>query len=344
MVHCVNYRLFCFLICAFCILAARVEADERLQLSKPIGCHLGTDCWIVNLVDRDAGPGVQDFKCSSYSYDGHKGIDIAIRDLAAMDDGVVVLAAAAGTVKGTRNHMDDIDVNKLKESAWAGNDCGNGLVIQHDGNWETQYCHLRRGSVQVTSGQQIAVGEILGYVGSSGRSEFPHLHLSVRHDGQVIDPFTADSVTADTLACGVTVSVNTLWDDSFVMRVADTMTAIYNTGFAPAAANPVVARAGQYNSKVLDDRSPAISFWADLFWVSENDQIIVRILGPEGELLGEYTDVPPRQQGRRFVKYGKKRETNRWPTGVYVGEVRLIRTREDGSVIEFFSSSSITVQ
>ena len=86
-------------------------------------------------------------------------------------------ATACPTAAGTNNRPPP------------GRDCGNGVVIDHDDGWQTQYCHLRRGSVGVTRGQAVARGDRLGVVGMSGRTQFPHLHLSVRRDGAVIDPF-----------------------------------------------------------------------------------------------------------------------------------------------------------
>ena len=53
-------------------------------LGLPIRCRPGEDCWLVNLVDVDPGPGRRDYACGKMTYDGHKGTDIAIRDLAVM--------------------------------------------------------------------------------------------------------------------------------------------------------------------------------------------------------------------------------------------------------------------
>lgn len=159
------------------------------QLGLPIDCRIGEDCWLVNLVDLDSGPGIRDFRCKAHSYDGHKGVDIAIRDLKAMQDGVAVVAAAPGVVRAVRDGMADKmpDAN-FRENA-KNRYCGNGLVMGHGGGWESQYCHLRRGSVRVKPGQKIRRGEELGMVGHSGMAEFPHVHFTVRRAGKVIDPF-----------------------------------------------------------------------------------------------------------------------------------------------------------
>jgi D-3-phosphoglycerate dehydrogenase len=47
----------------------------------------------------------------------------------------------------------------------AGRECGNGVVIAHEDGWETQYCHMRRGSVAVQPGERVARGQTLGLVG-----------------------------------------------------------------------------------------------------------------------------------------------------------------------------------
>jgi murein DD-endopeptidase MepM/ murein hydrolase activator NlpD len=61
-------------------------------------------------------------------------------------------------------------------------------VIVHDQGWETQYCHLKHGSISVKVGDTVQVGDVLGKIGLSGRTQFPHVHVSVRHNGTRIDP------------------------------------------------------------------------------------------------------------------------------------------------------------
>ncbi len=319
-------------------------ADEPPSLRQPVDCQLGNDCWIVNHVDRDSGTGVQDFMCSQFSYDGHKGVDFAIRDLAAMDDGVAVVASAGGVVQGVRNHMDDVNVNKLKDEVWAGLDCGNGMVIQHEGGWETQYCHMRRGSVIVAPGQRVAAGDVLGFVGNSGRAAFPHLHLSVRHDGQVIDPFAPGPDPEDPSSCISPSTVDPLWNEAFMAELPRSMTALYAHGFASSAIKPDEARAGQYETAKPHKLSPVLAFWADIYWIAGQDNIDVRIIGPDESVFAEHSVAQSHQQVRRFILVGKKRKTEPWPTGVYSGEIKVTRTLDDGSVQEFHQSGSVEIK
>ena len=174
-----------------------------LELSLPVDCEMGKQCYIQNFVDRDPGPDYADFTCGSLSYDGHKGTDFRVATLAEMEEGVAVIAAAPGRVRAIRDGVDDLGAKAFP----SGKDCGNAVVIAHDGGWETQYCHLRKGSVAVQGGDRVAAGAHLGLIGFSGNTAFPHLHFSVRKDGAPIDPFGAQEMTA---ACALP-DTDSLW-------------------------------------------------------------------------------------------------------------------------------------
>jgi murein DD-endopeptidase MepM/ murein hydrolase activator NlpD len=63
---------------------------------------------------------------------------------------------------------------------------GNHIVIKHGYGYETLYAHLSKYKAKV--GQRVKRGDVIGYVGSTGRSEAPHLHYEVHKGGQVINP------------------------------------------------------------------------------------------------------------------------------------------------------------
>jgi murein DD-endopeptidase MepM/ murein hydrolase activator NlpD len=63
---------------------------------------------------------------------------------------------------------------------------GNMVEIDHGGGITTRYAHLSQMSVQ--EGQQVGAGQIIGRVGSTGRSTGPHLHYETRIDGDAVDP------------------------------------------------------------------------------------------------------------------------------------------------------------
>jgi murein DD-endopeptidase MepM/ murein hydrolase activator NlpD len=97
----------------------------------------------------------------------HAGIDIAA------PAGTPVVAAAAGRVSAA-NYSST---------------AGNLVHIEHGGGVQTRYFHLQRSVVGV--GANVAQGQLIGYVGSTGRSTGPHLHWEVRINGQAIDPLQA---------------------------------------------------------------------------------------------------------------------------------------------------------
>lgn len=63
---------------------------------------------------------------------------------------------------------------------------GNHVVIRHGYGYETLYAHLSKYNCR--AGQRVKRGDIIGYVGSTGRSEGPHLHYEVHKDGKVVNP------------------------------------------------------------------------------------------------------------------------------------------------------------
>lgn len=138
-----------------------------------------------------------------YCYDGHDGTDFLLDGgFDAMDAGSAwVVAAADGVVL----EVEDGHYDRCHSSLETGDiDCdghpmiGNHVKLQHAGGVETWYWHFMKGSIVVSVGQEVACGEQLGLIGSSGRSAQPHVHFEV-HDGEgaVVDPF-AGSVTGPT--------------------------------------------------------------------------------------------------------------------------------------------------
>ena len=95
----------------------------------------------------------------------HEGMDFSAKNgtpIYATGDGVI--AKADNTASGYGNH----------------------IVIKHGYGYETLYGHLSK--YKVRAGQHVKRGDIIGYVGSTGRSEGPHLHYEVHKDGKVVNP------------------------------------------------------------------------------------------------------------------------------------------------------------
>lgn len=94
----------------------------------------------------------------------HEGIDIAAptgRPVRAAKAGVVITAAASGAY-------------------------GNLIVVDHGGGEQTRYAHLS--AFDVAKGTPVPIGQVIGRIGSTGRSTGPHLHFEIRIAGIAVDP------------------------------------------------------------------------------------------------------------------------------------------------------------
>ena len=212
------------------LLAAPADAAPPRDLALPIDCTPGSDCWVLRYVDHDPGSGVRDYMCGGLTGDGHKGTDIAIRDLAKMAAGVEVRAAAAGVVDALRDGMADVSVDEIGRQAVEGKECGNGIRLAHGDGWTTWYCHLRRGSLMVGQGDRVAQGQPLALVGLSGDSSFPHVHFDLRHGDAAVDPFVGMEPGA---ACGP--GRQPLWAADVMTQLSYHPVLLANAGFAVAA-------------------------------------------------------------------------------------------------------------
>jgi murein DD-endopeptidase MepM/ murein hydrolase activator NlpD len=96
----------------------------------------------------------------------------------AMHTGLDFRAAMGDPVRATAN-------GKVASSGWAGG-YGRMVEIDHGNGLSTRYGHLSEISVKV--GDQIKIGQVIGAVGSTGRSTGPHLHYETRIDGEAVDP------------------------------------------------------------------------------------------------------------------------------------------------------------
>lgn len=298
--------------------AAAPLAAQDIQLRPPLDCGpaANSPCIIQQFVDADPTSGSADYSCGALSYDGHKGTDFRVPTLADMAAGTDVLAAATGTVTATRDGMPDIAVTDPDAPDISGKECGNGLVIDHGNGWETQYCHLKSGSIAVSQGQAVEAGALIGQIGLSGETSFPHVHMSLRKDGAVVDPFdpvqsaTCDAVKPD------------LWDDAQtpLYRAGG----ILEAGFHDAIPDYADLKQGVIDTQTLTKDAPALVIWAYMFGSRPGDRVAFDIKGPQGWSFQNDADLD-RQQAEFFRASGKRSPPQGWPAGIYHGTVSLIR-------------------
>jgi hypothetical protein len=294
-------------------------APEGPRFALPLACVVGRSCEVQHYVDRDPGPGALDYRCGHRTYQGHNGVDIRIKDMAAQRAGVDVLAAAAGRVARLRDGVQDISVHAPGAPSVKGQECGNGVVIDHGGGWETQYCHVAKGSVRVKVGDAVAAGQPIARVGLSGDTEFPHLHFTVRHSGQVVDPFAPDM--SDPTACRVQPA--TLWTAPALRELAYKSGVVLNAGFTTGPVSMDAAEAGGLPGPAPTQMLVA---YARLIGLEAGDRIELALSGPHGEVLVQNQLAPLATSKDQYVAYiGKKPPQGGWPHGAYAAEVRVHR-------------------
>lgn len=189
---------------------ARLAAEGRLPprapkvdgLVWPLGPLDGAGMryhGISNYVDLNAAfPNqLRDYTCATRTYDtasgyNHRGIDYFTWPFPwkLLDDGAVdVRAVAPGQIVGKG------DGNNDRSCSMNAPDTPNYVTVQHADGTIARYLHLKTGSVTALPiGTQVAAGDLLGKVGSSGVSTGPHLHLELRANATagaaVIEPHT----------------------------------------------------------------------------------------------------------------------------------------------------------
>ncbi|TAK49984.1 MAG: M23 family peptidase [Xanthobacteraceae bacterium] len=96
----------------------------------------------------------------------------------AMHTGLDFRAASGDPVRATAN-------GKVTNAGWAGG-YGRMVEIDHGNGLATRYGHLSE--IEVATGETVKIGQVIGAVGSTGRSTGPHLHYETRVDGDPVDP------------------------------------------------------------------------------------------------------------------------------------------------------------
>lgn len=130
----------------------------------------------VNAARMSSGFGVRRHPILGYSK-MHTGVDFAAptgTPIFAAGDGVVVKAGFNGSY-------------------------GRYVQIRHNGRLQTAYAHMSRIADKLTPGSRVKQGQVIAYVGTSGRSTGPHLHYEVIIDGRKVNPMSVDVPTGRSL-------------------------------------------------------------------------------------------------------------------------------------------------
>jgi murein DD-endopeptidase MepM/ murein hydrolase activator NlpD len=106
---------------------------------------------------------------SQYEYDGS-----SLKDYYCW--GQNVIAPAGGSVVIVEDGIEDNNIGQVNTyKNW-----GNTVIIKHSEGLYSKLCHLQKGSVSVKIGDNVHYGQVVGKVGNSGRSPYPHLHFQIQ--------------------------------------------------------------------------------------------------------------------------------------------------------------------
>jgi murein DD-endopeptidase MepM/ murein hydrolase activator NlpD len=302
-------------------LAVSPAAAQEISLRLPVACEIGRSCFIQHYVDRDPSPAARDYQCGTLTYEGHNGTDIRVPTLAAQRAGVDVVAAASGRVLRTRDGMEDVSVSGRGRESVADMECGNGAVVDHGGGWQTQYCHMARGSIAVMPGDEVKAGDRIGRVGLSGMTEFPHLHFTVRKDDKAIDPF---AYGAPEKSCGGT----SLWEPSVQRTLAYQAGSVLNKGFATGPVTMEAVESGAAEREVPTTSAPALVAYVRAIGLKGGDVQILVLFDPDGKPLAG-NKAPPlnRDKAQWMLFAGVKQPEGGFRPGLYRA---LYRVERDG--------------
>ncbi len=305
------------------VLPVNLAMAKQPVLSLPLLCIAHKTCFIQNHVDLDPSTSVRDWGCHKSSYDGHKGVDFRILSIAAMKKGVRVIAAAPGIIKGLRSDMQDRLIGGRGAPDIAGRECGNGLVIDHGDGWETQYCHMRKNSLMVKKGDRVARGQKLGLVGLSGKTAFPHVHLSVRHNKKIIDPFYGQQPSKAT--CRLKTKYGPLWQKDVARQFPYVSGQPFLWGFSARSVGKEILMARGGVRAPQSTKAQALVFYGQALNLQKGDRLRIKLTGPKGVIINSLSDPMSRHKASYLLFAGKKRTTPAWPQGIYKGSFSLLR-------------------
>ncbi len=147
------------------------ESVDRIMVygAKNVVYYGNTTYW--------AWPTVKPFRISShYGYRIHP-----IRKTAHLHNGTDITGTAS-------NNIFAIQSGKVTHAGWSGGGAGINIVINHENGYTSTYMHLAKAIVKV--GDRVDKGQLIGIMGCTGSCTGKHLHLTVKKDGNTINPLT----------------------------------------------------------------------------------------------------------------------------------------------------------
>jgi hypothetical protein len=265
-------------------------------------------------VDHEPLPGnnLLDYNCGQRTYDwstgNHAGTDYILWPYPwkrMQEEVMEIIAAAPGIIVDKRDGFYD------QNCVNAGNPNWNGIVLEHADGSHTWYLHFKDGAITTKEiGDSVIAGEYLGAAGSSGSSNWPHLHFEVRDvNNNVIDPFAGPCNSMNT---------DSWWESQ------------------PAYHIPTINRISTHYSTDFDDTCPNIENSYEEVNFNPGDLLVIRLFyrdiqqnaltelvikDPMNEIYTSWSwEQSWGQDYATAMAYWYFNVTSAWPQGVYTLE------------------------
>lgn len=313
-------RLTALLFLVFLALApARAMASP---LMFPLVCEAGQACFIIGYPDMDKAPdSAKDYACGPATSEADPFLRIGLPDVATLTLGLFVVAADKGRVIDASDGLPDLVASSKSQIKKGTPVCGNGIVIDHGAGMTTAYCHLKRGSIRVKTGDHVERGQVIANVGQSGVALWPQLGFSIQKNGYAIDPITGGS---DAEGCGFKPrSVLELPEAFKTYQPA----AIVNLGFAigpQTSQNVALGKAERFAQ--IAPSSPTMTLWGMVVGLKKGDVVKTSLADGRGRIFHQQSLVMDKDKDRQLINFSRQRGYAYWRAGTYTGEVIVART------------------
>lgn len=297
-------------------------------LAFPVACDTDSDCFIQHYFDYDPGPEALDHTCGILTYNGHQGIDIRVSSPQWKESGFPVLAAAKGKIEIIKDGIPDRALNQqeIKSTRGLAPKPSNSVVINHGDGWRTHYGHLRQGSVIVKPGQEVSQGSLLGLVGLSGSTSFPHLHFHLSYRGQNIDPFTGMTGSE---GCDQAATGRSFWSAEANAKLGYKDAGVFRTGFSDHFPDYEELDTQKVEISNFPAESKEFYFWVSLWGIRQGDMEELKILLPDGDIYQRSDEIEKSSvQGLRGFFYSRSLPL---PAGTYHVNYKLRRLKNKHS-------------
>ncbi len=294
------------------------KSDPPIELGFPVLCNYEENCWIVNYPDNGS---IQDYKGGKITYKNNKGVDIAVKTVSDLKNGIPVISAQDGEVVFVRNDVPDNYPLGPENASEEPPFYGNAVVIEHNNGWKTAYFHLKKGSIRVKPGDFAGKGKKIARMGLSGNTNFPCLHFAVIYDKSYFDPFSGlELANKEKLK-----QYKPFWSASVKETLKYREVIIPNIGVSQEEPSLFSIKEGKYEDIEIMNDTPELFFWVRGFHFIPNDLIKINLINPEQKLVLDSQFRIKSNKIEQVVSFKKPKEDQTWVPGIYMMKIEFYR-------------------